>query len=82
MMWRFTQALSQAVSAYAKPTAHQHGLPRLGRPGHLSSRRNSFFPTQMFLCSFVNHLARASHHGKSQPPTSFTNLFFAEEFVA
>ena len=48
MMWRFTQALSQAVSAYAKPTAHQHGLPRLGRPGLLSASRNSFFPTQMF----------------------------------
>ena len=48
MMWQFTQALSQAVSAYAKPTAHQHGLLRLGRPGFLSPSRNSFFPTQMF----------------------------------
>ena len=85
MMWRFTQALSQAVSAYAKPTAHQHGLPRLGRPGLLSPSRNSFVSHPDVPCvhlSIASHARAASHHGKSQPPTSFTNLFYAEEFVA
>ena len=55
-----------------------------GAPVSFQQAATLSFPPRCSLCmySFVNHLARASHRGKSQPPTSFTNLFYAEEFVA